>query len=142
MPIETPHEGDDLDAALEAARRLAALSSQTEDRLARFDARGLPLSLQVCAAFKEIGRAMASKKEPVSDKDLKRLLAEAEKLIHSENHEIANAVATDLLEAIWDATHGSGFDFTRINPHLGPESRRYLIAWDDFHRVKTNGLTR
>jgi hypothetical protein len=45
------------------------------------------------------------------------------------------------LEAIWDATHGSGFDFSMVNPHLGRECRRYLAAWDDFHKVKTPGLT-
>ena len=35
-----------------------------------------------------------------------------------------------------------GFDFGAVDPYLGPEARRYLLAWDDFNKTTTEGLTR
>ena len=29
-----------------------------------------------------------------------------------------------------------------VDPFLGPGARRYLVAWDDFNKTKTEGLTR
>ena len=127
---------------LEAAGRLAAMSPQTQARLETWDRTGLPVGLWVPSAFIQIGRAISSKRQPVSDRDLARLFVEIERLMKSPDHIIANAVATDLLEAVSAAAHESGFDFSRVDPHLKPESRRYLVAWDDFRGQKTPGLTR
>ena len=127
---------------LEAASRLAALSPQTQARLEVWDRAGLPVGLWVPSAFIQIGRAIASKRQPVSDRDLARLFTEIERLMHSTDGVIANAVATDLLEAVSTGALESGFDFSRVDPHLGRESRRYLLAWDDFLGQKTPGLTR
>lgn len=127
---------------LEAASRLAALSPQTQARLEVWDRAGLPVGLWVPSAFIQIGRAIASKRQPVSDRELARLFTEIERLMHSTDGVIANAVATDLLEAVSTGALESGFDFSRVDPHLGRESRRYFLAWDDFLGQKTPGLTR
>lgn len=103
---------------------------------------GLPTRLWIGSAFREIGRAIASKRSPVADKDLKRLFAEIERLLRNSDHSIANAVATGLLEEIWKAAHHSGFDFSIVDSHLGGEARRYLVAWDDFNHTRTPGLKR
>ena len=96
--------------------------------------------LRINAAFRQIGRAIASKRNPIADKDLKRLFAEIERLLLSGDEHVSNAVGTDLLEEIWRATHHSGFDFSTVSPHLGGEARRYLLRWDDFNRTTTPGL--
>ena len=127
---------------IERARELAALSPQTKARLAKAERDAAPDPVSLVRAFKEIGRAIASKRDPVSDRDLQKLFLHAERLLSAGDHELANAVATDMLEAIHAAAHESGFDFSRVDPHLGPEARKYLVAWDDFNRMKTPGLTR
>ncbi|MBX3480475.1 MAG: hypothetical protein KF842_08740 [Caulobacter sp.] len=136
----TPTDEERIRRGLEAAGKLAALSPQTQARMIEWDHEGIPTALLINVAFLEIGRAIASKRNPVSDSDLKLLFAEIERLLRSSDEHISNAVATDLLEAVWLATHQSGFDFSRVNPHLGEESRAYLIQWDAFQRTRTPGL--
>lgn len=114
---------------LEAAGRLAALAPQTQARMTMWNHDGLPPGLWVPSAFQEIGRAIGSKRQPIDERCLARLFAEIERLLHSPDGAIANAVATDLLEAVSTAACESGFDFSRVDPHLGHEARRYLVAW-------------
>lgn len=127
---------------LEAARRLAALSPQTQAKMDAWNADDVSPGLQVNSAFLQVGRAIASKRHPLSDRDLKRVFAEVERLLRSADRHVANAVATDLLEAIWSAARHSGFDLTTVTPHLGAEARRYLQAWDKFNGASTPGLKR
>jgi hypothetical protein len=103
---------------------------------------GLPHTLWTGAAFRQIGRAIASKCNAIAQEDLKCLFQEVERLLTAADPMIANAVATGMLEAIWKAAHESGFDFATIDPHLGREARRYLLRWDEFNRTTTPGLTR
>jgi hypothetical protein len=70
------------------------------------------------------------------------LFSEIERLLHSPLDQVSNAVATDTLEEIWRAAHQSAFDFSTVDPHLGKETRAYLLAWDDFRGAKTEGLKR
>ena len=118
------------------------MSPQTKDRFDNLDLPGYPEELRVYFAFREIGRAIGSKRTPISDKDLKRLMLESERLLKAGDEEISNAVATDMLEEIWSSAQNSGFDFSRVDPHLGTEARRYLLQWDDFNKTKTPGLSR
>lgn len=83
---------------LEAAGRLAALSPQTQAAMTMWSYEGLPVGLWVPSAFIQIGRAIASKRQPIDDKSLGRLFAEIERLMKSLDGVVANAVATDLLE--------------------------------------------
>ena len=134
-------ENTDLNA-LEAARRLAALSPETQAKFDECMALGWSEPEAGTQAFHAIGAAIASKRRPVSDRDKKKLFAFAEQLLRQGSHEVSNAVATCMLEQIWTAARESGFDFEAVDPYLGSESRRYLIAWDDFNKTKTTGLTR
>jgi len=107
-----------------------------------WDFDGLPPALWVPSAFRTIGRAIASKRSPVADRDLTRLFQEIERLLRSSDGQVANAVATGLLEEIWRSVHESGFDFSTVDPHLGNAARSYLVSWDDFNAVRTPGLRR
>ena len=110
--------------------------------MTEWDFDGLPPGLWLPGAFQAIGRAISSKRNPVAEKDLRRLFEEVEKLLKSSDGQVANAVAKGMLEEIWRAAHESGFDFSRVDPHLGREARTYLVAWDEFNRTKTPGLRR
>ena len=133
----------DLDG-LEAARQMAALSPETQcrfdERMSR-DWRGRERE-QVTEAFRAIGVAIGSKRQPVSSKDKKKLFAFAEQLLNHGSSDVMNAVATCMLEQVWTAAQTGGFDFSEVDPYLGPEARRYLLAWDDFNQTKTEGLRR
>jgi hypothetical protein len=132
--MEAPGLGD--------VRRLASLSPQTKARFEALNLGGLPEILQMTSGFREIGRAIGSKRAPVSDRDMKRLMKEAERLLTIGDNQVSNAVATGLLEEIWRSAHESGFDFSRLDPHLGAECRRFLVRWDAFNKVVTPGLSR
>ena len=131
---------EDVRDPLTAARKLAALSPQTSDRLRNLDLRGLPEDLAASLAFKAIGMAIASKRNPISSKELKAIFAMSERFLWTED--ISNYIATDMLEAIYAAANGSGFDFLTVDPFLGPQARKYLVAWDDARGTHTRGLTR
>ncbi len=133
----------DLDG-LEAARRMAALSPETQsrfdERMSRdWDSRERE---QVTEAFRAVGAAIGSKRQPVSSANKKRLFAFAEQLLNQGSSDVMNAVATCMVEQIWTAAQSGGFDFNEVDPYLGPETWRYLVAWDDFNKSKTEGLRR
>lgn len=131
----------DLDA-FEAAKRMAAMSPETQGV---FDDRmtcGWEGWEKVIQGFDAIGSALASNRRPVSDSNKKRIFAFAEQLLRNGSDEVQNAVATRLLERVWSAAHGSGFDFGSVDPHLGARSRAYVVALDDFHKTQTEGLRR
>ena len=93
-------------------------------------------------ALSELGQRIARKRAPIPPEKLRRFCQRVESELASDDHGFANAVATNLLEAIWRSAHGGGFDFATIDPFLGRNSRTYFIGLDDFFRVQTNGLTR
>ena len=127
---------------LAAARQMASLSPETQERFDRSVSQGWSEAEQVSQAFRAIGFAMSSKKRPISDANTKTLFQFTETLLTKGSPEVSNAVATDMLEAIWTSAHGGGFDMSTVDPYLGSEARRYLIAWDDFQKTVTPGLTR
>jgi len=131
----------DLDG-LEAARRMAALSPETQRRFDECMSLGWRGPEQMTQAFRAIGVAIGSKREPVSSANKKKLFAFAEQLLNHGSSKVMNAVATCMLEQIWTAAQTGGFDFSDVDPYLGPEARRYLIAWDDFNKTNTEGLRR
>jgi hypothetical protein len=131
----------DLDG-VEAARGMAALSPQTQRRFDECMSLGWSAPEQVTQAFRAIGVALGSKREPISSANKKKLFAFAEQLLNRGSEEVMNAVATCMLEQLWTAAHTGGFDFSEVDPHLGPKARHYLVAWDAFHRTQTKGLRR
>lgn len=127
---------------LEAARRMAALSPETQRQFDKCISRGFSGRVQVTQAFRSIGVAIGSKREPISSANKKRLFALAEQFLCHGSDEVMNAVATCMLQQIWTASQTGGIEFDQVDPYLGPEARRYLIAWDDFNNTKTVGLRR
>lgn len=127
---------------IEAARQLAALSPETHSAFVESMARSWMGAEQPAQIFRAIGTALARKRAPVLEANKRKVFAFAEQLLNQGSDEVANAVATGMLETIWKASRDSGFDFSCIDPYLGPEARRYLIAWDDFNKTKTAGLRR
>ena len=101
---------------LEAARQLAALSPQTQHRFDEALSFGWTGSEEATQAFHAIGSAIASKRQPVSDTDKKKLFAFAERLLKQASPEVSNAVATCMVGQIWTATRESGFDFSLVDP--------------------------
>ena len=131
----------DLDG-LEAARRMAAFSPETQRRFDKATWSATDEPAIVGTAFRAIGVAVGSTRQPVSSADKKKIFAFAEQLLTRGSSEVANAVATGFLEQIWTAARTGGFDFSEVDPYLGSEARRYLVAWDDFNKTKTEGLRR
>jgi hypothetical protein len=134
--------GDIDQQALDAARRMAALSPETQ---AAFE-RSLTLCgtkrEQVYWAFRAVGRAIGSKRKPVSDINLKRIFDMANILLDQKPRFIANCVATCMLDEIRRASLTGGFDFSGVDPYIGPKARWYLLERDDFHKTTTVGLSR
>jgi hypothetical protein len=125
---------------IEAAERLAAFSPRASRALDDWKA-GWDGEESAYGAFHAIGAAITSKRHPLPPKELKSLLAFAERLLRQDRGDVQNMVATCLLEAIWTAARQSSFDFSRVDPYLGAESRRYLLDWDRFNETTTPGLS-
>ena len=127
---------------MEAARHLAALSPETQSAFEQSIALAWTREEQPTEAFRAIGAALARRRAPISEANKKKLFAFSEQLLNHGSHEVMNAVATCMLEQLWTAAQTGGFDFGEVDPYLGPEARRYLVAWDEFNKTKTKGLRR
>jgi len=125
---------------IEAAGRLASLSPRTAVALDRWKAQRWDEGEPAYGAFRAIGSAIASKRAPPSAAGMKALFAFADRLLTQGSGDVSNMIATGLLEQICTAAHESGFDFSTVDRHLGPEARRYLLAWDKFNDRKMPGL--
>lgn len=121
---------------------MAALSPETQVAFDEIMELGWTKKEAPTYAFQAIGSALAHRRTPVSSANQAKIFAFADQLLRHGSGEVMNAVATCMLETIWSAAQGSGFDFTFVDEHLGPNVRGYLIAWDDFNNTKTKGLTR
>jgi hypothetical protein len=127
---------------MQAAEQLAALSVHTKAKLEQWKAERWDQNERAYGAFRAIGAAIASKRAPPTIDEMKALFAYAEQLLKQGSGDVQNMVATCTLETIWDAAHKSGFDLRTAVPHLGPEARGYLLAWDRFNKTSTAGISR
>jgi hypothetical protein len=71
--------------------------------------------------------------------DLEPLFQAIERLMLEGNEDVKDAVATCFLENVLNAT-SKDVPAERFVPLLGPESRAFCRAWDEFTGVKTPGL--
>ena len=131
----------DLDA-FEAAKRMAAMSPETQrvfdDRMSC----GWEGREKYIQGFDAIGSAVVSKRRPLSEGNKKTILAFAEQLLRNGSSQVAHAVATYFLGRLWSAAHGSGFDFSTIDGLLGDKCRAEILALDDRQNTRTDGLRR
>lgn len=75
-----------------------------------------------------------------SSVDFKKVFLFIEKLMVEGDQDVKDVAATCFLENLinfdsWGTVKASSFI-----PYLGPKSREYCIAWDEFTGVKTEGL--
>jgi hypothetical protein len=125
---------------MEAAERLAALSPQTRNKLRQWKAQWAFADDTAYGAFRAVGAAIASKRSHPDASEMNALFAFSESLLNHGSGDVEDMVAS-MLREIWAAARESGFDFAIVDPHLGPEARNYLLAWDRFHKAVTPGLT-
>lgn len=64
----------------------------------------------------------------------------AERLMVEGDNEVKDAVATCFLENLLNVASAGRIDASKFVDLLGPESRAYCRAWDEFTGVHTEGL--
>lgn len=78
-----------------------------------------------------LGRAFGRRAAEMTPEQRRRILQILEEVQATGSQSDAEAVATGFFEAVlnqWDR----GFDLRSVWPDVGPESRAYCIAWNDF----------
>lgn len=70
----------------------------------------------------------------------REILALAERLLEEGDEAVKDAVATCFLETLLNAASGGEIAAERFVPHLGPQSRAFCRAWDEYTDVRTPGL--
>lgn len=70
---------------------------------------------------------------------IKEMFSFMEYILENGDEDVQNAVCTCFLENILNVTP-SDIDPKRFVEYLGPQSREYCIAWDEFTGVQTEGL--
>jgi len=75
-----------------------------------------------------------------SDHELLTLCEFVEKALHDESQAVREIIATGFLEGLMGEASAGRFDFTRLSAFLGPETKKYCRAWDEFTGARTPGL--
>jgi hypothetical protein len=83
---------------------------------------------------------LALLKNNKDSQEIKDIFILIEQLVSKGDEEVKNSACTCFLENLinatsWERVHASTFIYL-----LGPESRKYCKAWDEFTGVKTEGL--
>ena len=63
-----------------------------------------------------------------------------EQALREGDERVKDAVATGFLERLMTEASAGRMSFEQLTDHLGPESRRYCEAWDEFTGTRTPGL--
>ena len=90
--------------------------------------------------FSAFGRALCCDIEHLTPSQLKTSWETVEDLAISGSSEVRNAVATGLIEAVLSESSSGRFNVASVIPLLGPATRAYCKAWDEFTGCKTEGL--
>lgn len=78
------------------------------------------------------GSAVAKSMDTLDEETLHRIFDLAERLLATGSQSLKNGVATGFLEALASAVSSGRIDGPRLAGFLGPKSRAYLDAWDQF----------
>jgi hypothetical protein len=92
----------------------------------------LPLTLRLG----HLGHAFAEHSVELTPEQRRAFLRIVERLVATGSQDDRNAVATGLLEALLSA-YDEGFDLRSIWADVGPESRAYCLAWNEFTGVES-----
>ncbi|HEV7301789.1 MAG TPA: hypothetical protein VGN72_20800 [Tepidisphaeraceae bacterium] len=90
--------------------------------------------------FSTIGRSFSSASTELHNGEVAAMWCTVEHLLSKGNEEVKNAVATGLIEAVLDEISAGRLDASVIVNHLGPRTKAYCRAWDQFTGFKTEGL--
>ena len=86
-------------------------------------------------------RSFISKKlEKDESYDYKKVFDFIEKLVVNGDESVSTAATTGFLEDLVNLSSNGRFPSRSFTKYLGPESKAYCIAWDEFTGVKTDGL--
>lgn len=90
--------------------------------------------------FSSAGRALCSQISNLLDPEIATLWQAVERLIVHGDSAVKNAVTTGLLELVLGEASAGRFDMKLITKYLGPETKAYCKAWDEFTGCKTLGI--
>lgn len=88
-----------------------------------------------------LGRVFGELSAEFSHEQSRRVLQLLEQVQAEGSAEDGTAVATGFFEALLD-TWGKGFDLGSVWADMGPESRAYCRAWNEFTGIETPGWMR
>lgn len=88
----------------------------------------------------EIAHAVAKNATELSSDQLRRFFASIESALMNGEQDIKDVIATGFLEALLAKSSAGCLDFAVLIPFLGPATRSYCCAWDEFTGVDTPGL--
>ena len=90
----------------------------------------------------DIGSRIGETRRPLSAKQLKELFRLVEFELAGPDGDFANAVATGLLEAVFESSISGGFDLETIKQIIGRRARDYLHSWAESHGREIEGLSK
>jgi hypothetical protein len=88
----------------------------------------------------EFGRFFCEVAEKLSDEQKSAIFGLVEQLVRNGDDEVGTAATTCFLENLQNYSSAGRINANHFAPFLGPESRAYCKAWDEFTGVSTPGL--
>jgi hypothetical protein len=92
----------------------------------------LPEQAPLILLFSAIGKVLAKQLATLSDDEKTVLFQHIEDGMRSNEHELATAVATGLVESLVTASDGNDELWGNIEKYLGRESNKHAVAWKNF----------
>lgn len=93
----------------------------------------------LCNDMSEFSNYIYKNIENMTDYELVKIFNIIERLIIEGNADVSTAATTCFLENLQNMSYDNP-KLLRFTKFLGPESRAYCVAWDEFMGVKTPGL--
>jgi hypothetical protein len=91
-------------------------------------------------AITELSSILANNIDRLSEGDLSSIFSVVEQAIVIGTKDARETATTGFLEGLQNLASAGCFLLVKVVPFLGPESRAYCRAWDEFTGVPTPGL--
>jgi hypothetical protein len=124
----------------DAIRRMATTSPVLATVLQVMRAEWAPDDPPNTLLFSAFGRTLCCEIKSLTPSQLKASWKAVEDLAVNGSSEVQNAVKTGLIEAVLSESSSGRFNVASVTQLLGPSTRAYCKAWDDFTGCKTEGL--
>jgi hypothetical protein len=119
-------------------QRLSAASARLATLIAEAVAEWAPDAPPPTVVMGSVGRALVEHCDEFTDGELAIILGTVEDVLLSQPESIKDIVATGLLEAVLHAGDKFPLPLARVMRFVGPQSRAYCEAWNEFCGVETN----